>query len=86
MTARDLRAYYPDLEPDPPCDICGHDPASCECPECFECSSVGDIACYRAGHLDPSLVADSFANRRHIAELEAERDYDRYQTYLAENF
>lgn len=36
----------PDVE-DPPCDICGLDPASdCYCTECPVCKTAGDIQCY----------------------------------------
>lgn len=36
----------PDV-PDPPCEICGLDPASdCDCPECGICGAAGDPRCY----------------------------------------
>lgn len=35
--------------PDLPCEVCGLYPADCVCPECPECSVIGDPACYIPG-------------------------------------
>jgi hypothetical protein len=39
-------------DPMPPCPMCRTDADWCQCPECPECGAVGDIECYRAGHLE----------------------------------
>ena len=33
--------FAPWNQPDPPCDLCGLDPACCDCPECVSCGAQG---------------------------------------------
>ena len=36
----------PAAEADIYCDVCGHDPDCCTCPECPVCCITGDPSCY----------------------------------------
>jgi hypothetical protein len=40
---------YPGEYPDLPCEVCGIEAGACICPECPECGTAGDPACYE-GH------------------------------------
>jgi hypothetical protein len=41
---------------DPPCEICGCDPAECECEECPACGEAGRRACIAEHSLAPARV------------------------------
>lgn len=47
--------YTPD-EPDPPCEICGHEYESCICPTCPVCHTNGNPYCYQ----HHGLIASAF--------------------------
>lgn len=32
-------------DPDPPCEVCGSDPSSCQCQECPVCGVAGRLQC-----------------------------------------
>ena len=40
--------HDPAFDYDPPCEVCGFDPASdCNCPECPVCKETGNPKCYK---------------------------------------
>jgi hypothetical protein len=45
----------PGDDPDPPCEVCGKDPAICICPECLTCGEYGRTSCYLEGKLELSI-------------------------------
>jgi hypothetical protein len=38
--------HDPSFDHEGSCDICGHDPSDCICPECPVCGAQGDKECY----------------------------------------
>ena len=58
-----------------PCDVCGRYDDDCICPECFVCGAIGDMKCYRAGHLEFSQEQNESRQAAHEqAQLDAKAD------------
>lgn len=64
--------------PDYPCEVCGLEAGSCECPECPVCDEAGNPECYERHGLtltDEQRASKAHADAERMREVEAENAF-----------